>query len=131
MLPSSLNWDSTHSDSMENQFVTNASAYVLPSGTPVGPMFGLGWRGAYLAPPIGSDPWGRRYLVNSAFLAIATDSCDGGCIEGTALGGWSKDTFCISAGPNSVYETPIAGNDHGGTNRTGDDFIYIISGGTR
>jgi len=146
-----LNWNSDSSDSMENQFVTNGSGYPTPRGSTLGPLFWLGWRGAYLSPPIGSDPWGHRYLVNSAFLAVTSDSSSfdmraepcgddegrrrGNCSdrggEGSISGGWSYDIFCISSGPNGVYETPIGGNGHGGVTRMGDDFIYIISGGTR
>ena len=146
-----LNWNSDRSDSMENQFVTNGSRYPTPNGSTGGPLSRLGWRGAYLSPPIGSDPWGRRYLVNSAFLAVTSDSssfdmraepcgddggrgrgnCNGHGGEGSISGGWSYNTFCISSGPNGVYETPIGGNGHGGAIRMGDDFIYIISGGTR
>ena len=141
-----LNWDHvSRSDSMENQFVTNASRYPTPtSSMTVGPLFGLGWRGAYLSPPIGRDPWGHMYLVNSAFLAVAGESgafsvssdhsvagsgnSHGG---GNTGGGWSYNTFCISAGPNGVYETSIGGNANGGVTRTGDDFIFVIGGGTR
>jgi len=131
-----LNWDySARADSMENQFVTNNTLcpYPTPStlGTygSAGPQTGLGWRGAYLSPPIGSDPWGHQYLANTAFLTVALDANNSG--EGHKGGGWSVDTFCISAGPNGLYETAIGGNGHGGVNRTGDDFIYIIAGGSR
>jgi len=153
-----LNWDYDRTDSMENQFVTNGSE--SPYGTPVmlgtsssvGPQTGLGWRGAYLSPPISADPWGHMYLVNSAFLATASDATLGGPrggghdgegsrnqgnhhtngdTEGSIWGGWSYDTFCISSGPNGVYETPIGGSGNGGVLRLGDDFVFVISGGTR
>ena len=157
-----MNWDTSwRSDSMENQFVTNGG--IVPYNTPIqngasqaGLQFGLGWRGAYLSGPIGPDPWGHAYMVNSAFLAVATDStaadrladcshssdgrssdCGGGGGgwsgggEGSITGGWSYDTFCLSAGPNGLYESPIGGNGHGGHLRAGDDFTYVISGGTR
>jgi len=150
-----LNWDSTTgTDSMESQFVSNGGPTPYPTPTQLGSsnaglQFGLGWRGAYLAPPIGPDPWGHMYLVNSAFLAVSVDASGngapmggeslknhgggygGGSGEGSLSGGWSYDTFCISAGPNGSYETPVGGNGRGGVTRTGDDFIYIISGGTR
>ena len=132
----SLNWDSaSRADTMENQFVTNdGPLYPTPvnNGTSqAGLQFGLGWRGAYLSPSLGPDPWGHAYVVNSAFLATATDaSCGIGC-EGTTNGGWSYDTFCLSAGPNGLYESPINGNNHGGHVRAGDDFTFVISGGTR
>jgi hypothetical protein len=131
-----LNWhkDDLRGARMEDQFVTNGPLYGTPSTlmtyTAVGPQFGLGWRGAYLASPIGPDPWGHRYLVNSVFLSVAKDAA-WGTGEGQKSGGWSKDVFCISAGPNNRFETAFGGNGNGGTTREGDDFIYIISGDTR
>jgi hypothetical protein len=131
-----MNWwkDNYHGDSMERQFVTNAPAYADPSVlgtyTAVGPQFNLGWRGAYLSAPIGPDPWGHRYLVNTTFLSVAIDATPG-TGEGQRSGGWSNDTFCISAGPNVLYETAFGGNATHGVDRRGDDFIYIISGDTR
>jgi hypothetical protein len=132
----SLNWDtSSRADTMINQFVTNdGPAYPTPTSAGTsqsGLQFGLGWRGAYLSGPLGPDPWGHAYVVNSAFLATAMDAgCTSGC-EGTTTGGWSYDTFCLSAGPNGLYESPISGNANGGHVRSGDDFTYVISGGTR
>jgi len=142
-----LNWykDDSRGDSMEHQFVDNGGGPNYPSpgdlnnhGTP-GPSFGLGWRGAYLSPPIGPDPWGHRYLVNSVFLAVAVDAGPASAAAGgsaqtvtpPAKPGWSNDTFCISAGPNGRYETAFGGNATHGVYRRGDDFIYIISGDTR
>ena len=131
-----LNWDyKDRADSMEDQFVTNnlACPYPTPSSLGTygasGPQTGLGWRGAYLSPPISSDPWGHQYMVNTAFLAVGSDANNSG--EGNTSTGWSRDTFCISPGPNGLYETAIGGNGNGGVNRNGDDFIFIISGGTR
>jgi hypothetical protein len=132
-----LNWrkDDMRGDSMEDQFVTNAPYYGTPGSlgnyNVVGPQYGLGWRGAYLSSPIGPDPWGHRYLVNSVFLAVATDASAGDHYTTKSTGGWSEDVFCISAGPNALYETAFGGNGKGGTTRQGDDFIYIISGDTR
>jgi hypothetical protein len=131
-----LNWstDDVRGDSMERQFTTNDPNYPSPADlgtyTAVGPQFGLGWRGAYLSPPIGPDPWGHRYLVNSVFLSVATDSNCGGC-EGGKSGGWSRDTFCISSGPNGLFQTAFGGNSNRGVDRRGDDFIYVIGGDTR
>jgi hypothetical protein len=135
---SELNWhkDDSRGDSMEHQFVDNGGgpAYPTPadfnSDTSVGPQAGLGWRGAYLSPPIGPDPWGHRYLVNSVFLSVARDA-EPGTAEGQKSGGWSHDTFCISAGPNGQFETAFGGNATHGVYRRGDDVIFIISGDTR
>jgi hypothetical protein len=143
----SLNWhkDDARGDSMEHQFVDNGTGPNYPSpgdlnsdNTP-GPAFGLGWRGAYLSPPIGPDPWGHRYLVNTVFLAMAADtgsataaaSATTQAIVVPTPRGWSNDAFCISAGPNGQYETAFGGNATHGVSRRGDDFIYVISGGTR
>ena len=91
---------------------SGAGAAIYPepgTSTPVfGPYFGQGWRGAYLSPPIGPDPWGHRYLVNTVFLAMASDTPPP--VPGQITGGWSNDTFCISAGPNGQYETAFGGN---------------------
>ena len=142
-----LNWhkDDSRGDSMEHQFVDNGGGPHYPSPADLhnyatsGPSFGLGWRGAYLSPPIGPDPWGHRYLVNSVFLAVATDAGTAAASSGPSwmtggwptTGGWSNDTFCISAGPNGQFETAFGGNATRGVYRRGDDFIYIISGDTR
>jgi type II secretory pathway pseudopilin PulG len=135
-LESTLNWDmeSSRGDSMENQFTTNVPNYLSPEffggyGA-VGPQFNLGWRGAYLSAPIGPDPWGHRYLVNSVFLSVAIDAAPG-TGEGQRSGGWSNDSFCISAGPNGSYQTAFGGNGSHGVTRRGDDFLFIISGDTR
>jgi hypothetical protein len=131
-----LNWyaDGDRGDSMEHQLVDNGGGPDYPAPADLasyglsGP--GLGWRGAYLSSPIGPDPWGHRYLVNTVFLAVARDA-DAGTGEGQRSGGWSHDTFCISAGPNGRFETPFSGNASHGVDRWGDDLIFIISGDTR
>jgi len=131
-----LKWstDDVRGDSMERQFTTNDPGYPSPAQlstyTAVGPQFGLGWRGAYLSAPIGPDPWGHRYLVNSVFLSVARDATPG-TGEGQRSGGWSNDSFCISPGPNGLYETALGGNATYGVTRRGDDFLFIISGDTR
>ena len=97
---------------MVNQFVLNTGPqYPTPAdSTPTGytlsgPQSGLGWRGAYLSTP-GTDPWGKVYLANTVFLVVATDATTGSA-EGNAQGGWSRDTFVISAGPNGAFDTPF------------------------
>ena len=126
-----LNWDAdgARGDSMDRQFVTNGGGSGYPAPSDDGP-YGPGWRGAYLSSPVGPDPWGHRYLVNAVFLAVARDAAAGGG-EGQRSGGWSRDTFCISAGPNGQFETPFGGNATHGVDRRGDDLVFIISGGTR
>ena len=131
-----LTWsnDDVRGDSMERQFTTNGPGYLSPAAlasySAVGPLFGLGWRGAYLSAPIGPDPWGHRYLVNSVFLSVATDATPG-TGEGQRSGGWSNDAFCVSAGPNGLLQTAFGGNAASGVTRRGDDFLFIIAGDTR
>ena len=138
--PNPINWDDDQvanvGDTFLNQFVVNNPNYDTPAeSTPTGytksgPQSGLGWRGVYLTPPIGTDPWGKVYLVNTAFLVVATDSTDGDA-EGDRRGGWSRDTFVVSAGPNSLYDTPFGGNANFGMTTTGDDVVYVIRGDSR
>lgn len=138
--PNPINWDDDREanvgDTLENQLVLNTPNYdtpaeTVPSGyTKSGPQVGLGWRGAYLSSPIGTDPWGKVYLSNVVFLAVATDSTDGDA-EGDRRGGWSRDTIVLSAGPNGTFDTPFGGNANFGTALTGDDVLYVIRGDTR
>lgn len=134
-----LNWDKEkmRGDALDHQLITNGPRYRTPGETnPTGyslpgPQFNLGWRGAYLSSPIGWDPWGHRYVVNSAFLSTAQDAQEG-TFEGKRSGGWSHDVFCLSPGQNGLYETAFADKTGGrGTARGGDDFVYVISGDTR
>lgn len=135
---SEINWndEDQRGDSMEHQFVTNDSGPRYPTPGTLGtfdrpgPHFNLGWRGAYLSSPVGPDPWGRRYLVNTVFLSTARDA-NWGTGEGEVSGGWSHDVFCVSGGRNTLYETWFGGNQFSGTSRGGDDFVYVISGSSR
>ena len=83
------------------------SSMLFPLTVPAGPQQGTGWRGAYLSAPIGPDPWGSAYMVNSAFLSTAADANSAG--EGRNGTSWNRDTFCLSAGPNKLYETYFGG----------------------
>jgi len=139
--PGTINWDDDQvadvGDTMEMQFVLNTTplyptpADSTPTGfTKSGPQAGLGWRGAYLSAPIGTDPWGKVYVSNTAFLVVASDSTDG-TLEGNKAGGWSRDTIVLSAGPNGIFDTPFGGNVAHGTTVGGDDLIYVVRGDTR
>jgi len=138
--PNAINWDDDQAvnvgDTMVNQFAGNAPDYNTPAeSTPTGytlsgPQAGLGWRGVYLTPPIGTDPWGKVYLANTVFLVVATDSTDG-TAEGDRRGGWSRDAFVISAGANGLYDSPFGGNVNFGMTTSGDDVIYVVRGDTR
>ena len=119
----------------EEQFITNRDTvntfpfYVEASGPPVGLRWGQGWRGAYLAPPCGPDPWGRAYQINTKWL---TTTFDGGNVN------HCEDVFCISPGKNGIIETPfsagtwtagppITWSGPGGLFRGGDDWVTIIA----
>lgn len=140
-----INWsddNTSQADSMVHQWVTNEPLYRQP-GAFTGnndpnshlnpkPYFNLGWRGAYIQSPIGPDPWGHRYLVNTVFLATAEDAQDN-TAEGHFSKGWDRDVFCLSAGTNGRLETFFGGDQagKGGIVRGGDDEAYPISGSTR
>lgn len=132
-----INWGcrtTQNADHLENQLVRNSRGYATPADKNTfgksGPHWNLGWRGAYISPVISADPWGNRYLVNTVFLTVAIDA-NHGRGEGQRSGGWSKDTICITGGPNNLYESPFAGSQNGGTERLGDDLIFVISGDSR
>ncbi|MCX6550320.1 MAG: type II secretion system protein [Acidobacteria bacterium] len=140
------NWSTAttvQNDTMENQFTRNTpvtapypvpSSFVWAGGFPVGPLFGLGWRGSYLSAPIGPDPWGMAYMVNTGFLSPATNAITGPPAEGQNGTIWDRDVFCISAGPNRLYETYFGGCNtltNWGTCRQGDDWTFTIQGSSR
>ncbi len=138
-----LTWsdEEERGDTMEHQLVDNGAgagpAYptpgILGAISRTLPEFGLGWRGAYVSSPIGADPWGHRYLVNSVFLAVAKDATSGHImvVPPPSQDGWSFDVMCISAGPNGIFQTDFASASGFGTNRRGDDFTFVIQGDTR
>jgi type II secretory pathway pseudopilin PulG len=76
------------------------------------------WRGAYLPGPLGPDPWGNRYAVNVEFLERPL---------GAGPSGQVNDVFVLSAGSNGRIETRFAID--GVT--SGNDVIYVLSGGSR
>ena len=77
------------------------------------------WRGAYLPGPIGSDPWGNRYMANVEFLARA---------QGTTGSGSTKDVIVLSAGPNDRTDTVF---EIDGATSGVDDIVALVSGSTR
>ena len=106
-----LNWDTNitpQDGSMEQHLVRNdllvpypVPNVLYPRTIPTGPQQGTGWRGAYLSAPIGPNPWGGAYMVNSAFLSTATDAYAEA--EGQNGTSWNRDVFCLSGGPNRRY----------------------------
>ncbi len=137
----SLNWaggtnevDDSRRDEMDHQLLLNEPAGVASAGY-AGPSFasgggyraGNGWRGPYLSGPIGLDPWGIAYQVNTLFLAVASDA-GAGTGEGQRAGGWTSDVMVISAGADRTIRTPFGG-PHAAP--VGDDVVYVLQGGTR
>jgi type II secretory pathway pseudopilin PulG len=132
-----INWDDAIGtgtvDSMANHLITNAANYPVPTQASFGvggPQFGAGWRGAYIS-AIGADPWGNRYAANTAFLGVATDSAAAG--EGNAAGGWTRDVIVLSAGRDSIVQTPFGGTVNGGSGAgtANDDVFYTVTGTSR
>lgn len=59
---------------------------------------GSGWNGPYLSKVIEGDPWGNRYMVNTAFSRFGAGH--GGGRDRCAV-------FVISAGPDGIIQTPF------------------------
>lgn len=131
----------TNVKSLYGQLIANTPNYTKPSTTvtadpdPPGSLgtFGLGWRGAYLSPVVGPDPWGFRYAVNSVYFGTASDATTTG--EGKPGTGWSSDVFVLSAGQNNKIEINFTDANFGtkfqnvtDTAPTNDDVVYVISG---
>lgn len=69
------------------------------------------WGGAYLPGPIGPDPWGNRYMINSRYLAP----------------GHRYDVVVISAGPDEEIDSQFTLD---GFVPGDDDIVSMISSGT-
>jgi hypothetical protein len=132
----SLNWGGSGANrptpvqTFDQHLVTNSIGYTAVSFTGGGgPRAALGWRGGYLAGPVGLDPWGHRYEANTLFLGVASDSSVATTTnEGGKEGGWTRDAVVISAGANGLIETQFAID---GGSAGGDDVLYVIKGSTR
>jgi len=128
-------------DTVDQQLVTNATvAYATTTFSGGGgPKTRVGWRGAYLNGPIGGDPWGTIYQVNTIFLGVASDGADGGAVdhatEGLKQAGWSRNVLVLSAGSDRMVDTEFGGSAAGaggvGVVAGGDDIIYVFRGSTR
>lgn len=127
--PGDLNWDTADSsgtrvDRIDKHLVSNTSGagYLLPTFPLIdgsgGPHFGVGWRGAYVS-SLSSDPWGKRYAVNTIFM--------GGASDATAKG-WNFDVAVFCAGPNGTVDSNFNQN---GFSAGIDDVVYVIQGSTR
>jgi type II secretory pathway pseudopilin PulG len=122
----------TRSDTIEHQLVTNTPSYttVASNFTPsMNTVAGVGWRGPYVTGPLGADPWGSGYQANTLFLGTATNA-GGTTGEGELNGGWNKDVFVVSAGPNGLIDTPFAATGTG-AKAVADDLIFVVQGSTK
>ena len=122
----------TQTDTIEHQLVTNTPVYttVAANFTPsMNTVSGIGWRGPYVSGPLGADPWGTAYQANTVFVSTASNA-GAGTTEGLLNGGWNKDVFVISAGPNAIYDTPFAAAAIG-SKAVADDLIFIVQGSTK
>ena len=114
--------DANDPHSLDAQLVTNLATQSYPSipfdSSAIRLAFGMGWRGAYLSPPIGPDPWGGPYIVGDTDHFLRAGLAD-----------YSDDVLCVTGGPDGqISSTWTSG---GGVLRRGDDFVFVISGSPR
>lgn len=131
-----INWDleDSRGDPFQDQFTTNAPSYnIFASPRNVKPWPPIP---PQTQSPVMADPWGKRYVVNTMFLATASDSTAAVPTEGSTGGTWLRKVFCLSAGSNGLYQTPFAGTVAAlvtpvatrpcAVDRGGDDYFYPI-----
>ena len=123
------------------QFITNregnvaaaAAFYAEAPGPPVGLVWGQGWRGAYLSPPCGPDPWGRAYQINTKW--VTNVFANPAPPPDVLTFNHCEDVFCLSPGKDGIIDTPYTGlwnagpvwGGRGGLFRGGDDWVTIIA----
>ena len=118
-------------DTCEDQLITNdrfgnpgTAIYPMAGGPPTSLAWGQGWRGAYLSPPCGPDPWGWMYEVNTKWATTTFGTTFPGDVVNHC-----NDYFCLSPGKDGIIET-FFGYDTGGiqsVHRKGDDFVSVLS----
>ncbi len=101
-------WLSSRTLPLEGQLIENSPGYEL-----FGTTSQRGWRGAYLASPVPTDPWGNRYLVSLGFEPT----------DDASAGGGGQHLWVLSAGPNGIIETPYPPR---GTRPAGDDLLVPV-----
>jgi len=92
--------------------------------------FGCGFRGAYISTPISPDPWGNRYMVNTAWLGPRGTNRVFGTSSQAEFNNY--DVFVLSAGPDETVSTEFQVGTPPvptGLIAGGDDFVALISGG--
>lgn len=88
-------WSTGRTGLLSDQLVSNRPGYALRT-----PAAQFGWNGPYIASELGSDPWGRRYVVNIGLI----DTTPG---PSTAAGRIKAAVWVLSAGANGIIETPF------------------------
>ena len=88
-------WLEVAKDALDDHLMTNRKGYRYRRPGEYG-----GWNGPYLSAELKGDPWGNQYLVNSHWL-------DGGSTAADSQGRPRQAVFIVSAGGNSVIETPF------------------------
>lgn len=88
-------WLDLSRDNLNDHLVNNRRGYRLRQPGEYG-----GWNGPYLSARLAGDPWGNRYMVNTSWL-------DGGTSAADASGQPRRAVYVVSAGANSILETPF------------------------
>ncbi|MEM7410914.1 MAG: prepilin-type N-terminal cleavage/methylation domain-containing protein [Myxococcota bacterium] len=120
------NWDGGGSGGaaqpIEDHLIFNRTATVDPlypvSASPPQPP---GWNGPYLD-RVPLDPWGRPFVCNVRYLQNAN-------VNGTTQAERDQHAvWCLSAGPNGVWETAFDDGTEIENNPGGDDIGAVIQG---
>lgn len=120
------NWDGGGSGgraaAMEDHLVYNRSTAVDPlypvSATPPEPP---GWNGPYVD-RVPMDPWGRPYVCNVRYLQNAN-------VQGTTQAERDQHAvWCLSAGPNGLWDTSFDDATEQENEPGGDDIGAVIQG---
>jgi prepilin-type N-terminal cleavage/methylation domain-containing protein len=124
--PGDGNWDGGgnggRAGAIEDHLIYNADddtdpLYPVSASPPEPP----GWNGPYLK-SVPQDPWGNPYVCNVRYLQNANV---GGVTQAEVL---QHAVFCLSAGPNGLYETSFADATELENQPGGDDIGWLIQG---
>lgn len=104
-------WINGEADHLHNHLVYNTPGYNLKSNERTG------WNGPYISMPE-ADPWGKRYMINIAFLKPG-----GGAVD--EAGKTKRAVYVLSAGPDGIVQTSF---EQLITNARveGDDIVYRL-----
>ena len=122
-IPTGSGWPSLGTaGALADQLIRNRNAtinplYTVSLSSPEPP----GWNGPYLK-QIPLDPWAHPYVCNVRYL-------DGARVTGiTAVMEDNHAVMCLSAGPNGVFDTPMADATLLQAGQVGDDIGWNIQG---